>query len=489
MQSLILGAQTKTIQKPVMKKTLLYLSFISLACVSCTSTPETTAASGTLSKDSVLSLAKSAFVYAIPLALMDMTKKKVIDVVKFKEGEMKAPINQLTISTTFPDAKFRDVVRPNADTYYHAGFLDMSGDALVLTVPNTNGRYYLLPMLDAYGNVFSSPGKRTTGTNADTFLITGPKWTGTAPAGMKQIKTPTDMVWLLGRIQVNSAADGAKVVVPIEREMKIIPLSAWGKPYTAPDGKIDPALSKEGPNAQLEAMAIDEFFNDVNQIMMANPPAPADSAAIAQFAKIGVGPGLKFDLNSFDTATQAALKEVPKMVLGHIKEVAAKGAVKPVNGWSVAYKGFGNYGIDYDLRAVVCYLGLGANIPEDAVYPMSAEDGDGNPYNGANKYIMHFAKGQTPPVHAFWSITMYDQDGYFISNPINRYAIGNRNPLKYNADSSVDLYIQNLTPGKDKENNWLPAPAGSFNLALRMYWPAEQFLSGNWTPPAVVKQK
>jgi hypothetical protein len=472
-----------------MKKCLYVVMLGALGLVSCTSAPEKNN-SEALTKDSVVSLVKSAFIFSMPLALMDMTRKKVTNTVKLKDGVLMAPVNQLAIATQFPNAKFRDVVRPNADTYYHTGFLDLGSDALVLTVPNTNDRYYLLPMLDAYGNVFSSPGKRTTGTQADTFLITGPKWTGTVPPGMKEIKTPTNMVWLLGRIQVNSEADGAKVVVPIERKINITPLTAWGKPYTAPDGVVDPNLSKEGPNAQLAAMPVDVFFNYVNGLMQTNPPAAADTPALTKFARIGVGPGLKFDLSSYDTATQAALKEVPKMVLGYFQELIDKGTlVKPVNGWTVAFKGFGNYGTDYDLRAIVCYGGLGANIPEDAVYPGSSVDVDGQPYDGANKYVLHFDKGKTPPVHAFWSITMYDRDGYFIENPINRYAIGNRNPLKFNADSSVDLYFQNVSPGKDKENNWLPAPTGSFNLTLRMYWPAEEFLSGNWTPPAVVKQK
>jgi DNA sulfur modification protein DndE len=471
-----------------MKKCFYFILFIAIGFSSCTSKPEAAGSSAGLSKDSVLAIAKAAYIYAVPLALVDMTRKKITNTVSPVDG-MKAPINQLTISTNFPNAKFRDVVRPNADTYYTTGFYDLSGEALVLTVPNTNGRYYLLPMLDAFGNVFASPGKRTTGTKADTFLISGPKWTGTPPAGMKEIKAPTDMVWMIGRIQVNGAQDGSQVVVPIEKKITLTPLSSFGKPFAAPKGQIDSALSKDGPNAQLAAMSVDSYFNYINQLLVNNPPAAADSAAIAQFAKIGVGPGLKFDLSSFDTATQAALKEVPKMVIGYINEVVAKGAVKPVNGWSVAYKGFGSYGTDYDLRAIVCYLGLGANIPEDAVYPLSSVDSDGNPYSGANKYVMHFANRQTPPVHAFWSLTMYNDEGYFIENPINRYAIGNRIPLKYNADSSVDLYIQNLTPGKDKENNWLPAPKGNFNLCLRMYWPEEEFLKGNWTPPAVVKEK
>ena len=472
-----------------MKKLLVIVLLLSAGLYSCTSTPDKAAASGALSKDSVVSLVRQAFVFTAPIALMDFTKKKLTNAAVFKEGAMAAPVNQLMVVTEIPDAKFTAVVRPNADTYYHNGFLDLGPDALVLTVPNTNGRYYLLPMLDAYGNVFSSPGKRTTGTNADTFLITGPKWSGSAPAGMKVIKAPTNMVWLLGRIQVNSQADGDKVVVPIERKMVLTPLASWGKPYARPGGKFDSTLTNQSPNEQLVSMPVDAFFNYVNALMVDNPPAAADSSILAKLAQIGVGPGLKFDLSSYDTATQAAIKEVPKAVVNYVLEMASKGIVKPVNGWSVAWRGFGNYGTDYDLRFAVCYLGLGANLPEDAVYPSCFVDADGNKFDGANNYVMHFEKGKTPPVHGFWSLTMYNEAGFFIANPINRFAIGDRNLLKYNADSSVDLYFQHASPGKDKESNWLPAPAGAFNLMLRMYWPAEEFLSGNWTPPAVTKQK
>jgi hypothetical protein len=473
-----------------MRKVPYFILVVALGIASCNSKPDSsTTAEIALPKDSVIALAKAAFVYAMPLALMDMTRKKVTNAIRpSTSGALTAPVNQLAIATEFPNAKFRDVVRPNADTYYHTGFLDVSSDAIVLTVPNTNGRYYLLPMLDAYGNVFSSPGKRTTGTMADTFLITGPKFTGTVPAGMKEIKSPGAMIWLLGRIQVNSPEDGAKVVVPIERKINITPFASWGKAYTAPPGKIDSSLAKDGPNTQLEAMSVDAFFNYTNSIMIDNPPPAADSSALAMFAKIGVGPGLKFDLSTYDTATQAALKAIPKMVITYMNDLLTTGKLnKPVNNWNILYKGMGNYGTDYDLRAIVCYAGLGANLPEDAVYPATAKDSAGEPYNGANKYVLHFEKGKTPPVHGFWSLTMYDNQGYFIENPINRYAIGNRNPLKFNADSSLDLYFQNISPGKNKENNWLPAPKGPFNLMLRMYWPAEEFLSGNWILPPVKK--
>jgi hypothetical protein len=471
-----------------MKNFLLAGLILSVVLQSCHSSPDSATASTSVpNKDSVLSIAKAAFVYGVPLFLMDVTRKKMTNAIKVVPN-VGAPINQFMISTTVPDANFTTVVRPNADTYYNTGFLDLSSDALVLTLPNTHGRYYLMPMLDAYSNVFASPGKRTTGTNADTFLITGPKWSGTPPAGMKIIKAPTDLVWILGRIQVNNQADGDKVVVPIEKQITLTPFASWGKSYTVPAGTPDSTLSKSSPNEQLEAASINDYFNYINQLMINNPPAAADSDAIAKFATIGVGPGLKFDLSSFDTATQAALQQIPKMVVAYINEVLSGGKmIPPVNNWTVAYKGFGNYGTDYNLRAIVDYIGLGANIPEDAVYPQSALDSAGNPYNGANKYVLHFAKGQTPPVNGFWSLTMYNQAGFFIANPINRYAIGDRNPLKFNSDSSVDLYIQHVSPGKQKENNWLPAPAGAFNLTLRMYWPAETFLSGNWTPPPVAK--
>ncbi|HCL83880.1 MAG TPA: hypothetical protein DIC22_07890 [Chitinophagaceae bacterium] len=471
-----------------MKNNIFFLLLFVIGLASCSSKPEATAGPGALSKDSVLIIAKAAYMYAVPLALMDITRRKITNT-ETPVDSRAAPVNQFFISTRFPDAKFTSVVRPNADTYYTSGFLDLTPEPIVLTVPDTRGRYYLLPMLDAFGNVFASPGKRTTGTQADTFLIAGPRWTGTAPAGMKLIKAPGSMVWILGRIQVNNAADGKQYVVPLEKKITMTPLSFFGKPYTAPKGTVDPELPAAGPNEQLLNMPTDSFFNDINRLLISNPPAAADSIAMSLFARIGVGPGLKFDLHSFDTATQAGLKQLPEIFKNMAHEVMSRGVAQPVNGWSVAYKGFGNYGTDYDLRAMVCYMGLGANLPEDAVYPMSHVDADGNPYDGANKYILHFEKGEAPPVHAFWSITMYNDQGYFIENPMNRYAIGDRNPLQYNPDSSVDLYIQHVSPGKNRENNWLPAPAGPFNLALRMYWPAEKFLQGNWTPPAVVKQK
>jgi hypothetical protein len=473
-----------------MKKVFFSALSVSILLSSCHSGSANSAANtgtgSSLPADSVKAIAKDAYVFGLAIALMDITAHKLTNVEAPVPGKA-APWNQFAIATDFPDAKFTAVVRPNADTYYSTAFLNLSAEPLVLTVPNTNGRYYLMPMLDAYSNVFASPGKRTTGTNADTFLIAGPAFSGTAPAGMKAIKAPTNLVWVLGRTQVNSPADGTNVVVPIEKKYTLTPLSAWGKPYVAPKGTVNPDLSTASPNDQAENMAIDSFFNYVNGLMVANPPKATDAPAMEQFAKIGVAPGAHFDLSVFDTATQAALKEIPKMVFAYMNEIITKGASKPVNGWVIFMKGMGNYNTDYNLRALIDFAGLGANLPEDAVYPSCSFDSAGNPLNGANKYVMHFEKGQTPPVDGFWSLTMYNQQGFFIENPLNRYAIGNRFPLKFNKDGSLDLYFQNVSPGKDKESNWLPAPAGQFNLMLRMYWPKQAMLNGSWTPPPVIK--
>jgi hypothetical protein len=471
-----------------MKKLFFAVFILATVMQSCNSGSNTSPsdAGNALPGDSVISIAKAAYVYGIPLFLVDLTKKKITNVEVPIPG-LAAPLNQLTVSTSFPPQDQTVIVRPNADTYYTMGFLDLAKEPMVLTVPVTNSNYYLLPMLDAFTNVFESPGTRTGVTKGGTYILTGPNWKETIPAGMKEIKAPTNTVWIIGRFKVENEKQGAQIVVPLEKNVALVPLSGYGKPYVAPKGVVDPGFSKALPNDQMANTSIDSFFNYINQLLTLNPPAAADSTAMTSFAKIGVGPGLKFDLNSYDTATQAVLKELPKTIIADINAVLKSGVVKPVNGWSFAFKGFGNAGTDYNLRALVAFLGLGANIPQDAIYPTSMADAEGQPYNGANHYVMHFAKGQTPPVNAFWSLTMYNDGGYFIANSIDRYAIGNRNPLKYNADGSLDLYFQNTSPGKEKEANWLPAPEGAFNLCLRLYWPKDEILNGNWTPPPVKK--
>lgn len=473
-----------------MKRTLTKVVVVCMAFAasmsSCKKNEDTAAAAGDAVDTTAVATAEKAFLYGYSLVIMDLTRKKLTNYVKPESHG--APINQFGNMSSFPDYTFKDVVRPNADTYYSTAFCDLSKDALVFSVPATNGRYYMVPMLDAYSNVFNSPGSRTTGDKAGTFLITGPKWSGTVPAGMQQIKAPTEMIWILGRIQCNGKEDGIKVVIPIQKQLKLTPLSSWGKAYTAPDGTVDATIPKEDPNAIVGSMPIDQFFNYANQLMVNNAPAAADAPALAEFAKIGVAPGGKFDLSKFNSATQAAMNEIPKKVYAAFNEQLAK-PKNLVNGWNILIDGMGSYGTNYAMRSLVTYVGLGANLPQDAIYPSNSLDQSGKPYNGANKYMIHFAKGETPPVNGFWSLTMYDQQGYFIENPINVYAVGHGAPFTYNADGSLDIYIQNESPGKDKQNNWLPAPKGEFNVMMRTYWPKESMINRTWSPPAITTVK
>ncbi|PZF70860.1 DUF1254 domain-containing protein [Taibaiella soli] len=451
------------------------------ACGQNNGSKNTTSAESPATNDStVLKTVRDAYVFALPLVLMDISRRQLTD----GAGKFKVPENKFYHMSQFPDANFRDVVRPNGDTYYSSAWLNLAKEPLVLTVPNTNGRYYMLPMLDAYTNVFASPGKRTTGTDAGNFLVTGPLWTGTVPEGMKQIKAPTDMVWIIGRTQVNSKEDGEKIVQPIQKQFQLTPLSAWGKPYTAPAPVTDPALPKGSPNEVAEQMPVDQMLNYANDLMVTNPPAEADKAAMDQFATIGFGPGKKFDLAKLPAGITDAVKGIPAATFKTINDKL--GDAKAGTGWSPVMK-TGIYGTDYMQRAFIAVLGLGANLPQDAIYPSCSFDADGNKLDGANNYVIHFDKGKTPPANAFWSLTMYDPAGYMTANPINRFTIGDRSGLKPNADGSVDIYIQHSNPGKEKESNWLPAPEGNFNVMMRVYWPKDEMINGSWTPQAVKK--
>src|ERR1700722_18015199 len=234
----------------------------------------------------IIKTLKDAYVFGVPLVLEDLTRRKMIDAGNHRHGSM----NAFSHLSFFPDASFRMVVRANADTYYSTAFLDLEKEPVVLTVPDTKGRFYMMPMMDAYTNVFASPGKRTTGTSQATYLISGPGWTGVVPAGMQQIKAPTNMVWILGRTQVNSREDGQEAVIPLQKQYLLSPLSAVGKPFHLVAAGQDSTLPKGDPNSILRNMPAEVFFNYLNRLMVSNPPAAVDAEAMTKFAAIGVKP-------------------------------------------------------------------------------------------------------------------------------------------------------------------------------------------------------
>ena len=428
-----------------------------------------------------------AVIYGLPLVMMNLTMKRMTNVKR--SGGIAAPVNQFANASVVPTAAFKNVVRANVDTLYSSAFLDLSSQPIVLSVPDTKGRYYLMPMLDAWTNVFATPGARTTGTNAAIFVVTGPNWRGALPPGMQQIKSPTNMVWILGRTQTNGPGD-YDAVHAIQAGFKLIPLSRFGKPYVPPDGVLDKnADMKTPPVEQLQRMTGKEFFTALSMLLKSNPPPAADGAMLAKLATIGVIPGQPFDQSKLDPVVAKAVNGAVLAAMATLQNKEKQFGTS-VNGWHIPKMNVGAFGTDYESRAIIALIALAANLPEDALYPTTFVDGDGKPLNGDNRYTLHFQKGLTPPVNAFWSVTMYDAESFFVANPINRYAISSWMPLKRNSDGSLDIYIQHGSPGENKEANWLPAPNGSFNITMRMYWPKQEspsIIDGSWRPPAVIR--
>ena len=430
-------------------------------------------------------IAVDAYVYFYPLVTMDVTRKQLTNVAP-APGVFGAPMNMFINIQAFPPADFRGVVRPNFDTLYSNLYLDLTKEPVIVSAPDTNGRYYLLPMMDMWSDVFASPGSRTTGTQAGNFLITPPDWNGTVPAGLTRIEAPTPYAWIIGRTKTDGPADYA-AVHKIQAGYKVTPLSLWGKAAVPVVAKIDPNVDmKTPPKTQVDAMPAVKYFSYAVDLFKLHPPHITDQPIIARMNRIGIERGKSLDFDKLDPAVQKALASAPadaqQLMMWKLPTIG-----RVADGWSMNTDTMGVYGNYYLKRAIVAQIGLGANLPEDAIYPLNIGDDTGKPLDGANGYTMHFAKEAIPPVNAFWSITLYDAEGFQVANALNRFTISSWMPLKYNADGSLDVYFQNASPGKDKEANWLPAPKGVFNLTMRLYSPQSVVTEGKWNPPVVKK--
>jgi hypothetical protein len=430
-------------------------------------------------------IAVDSYIYFYPLLSMDITRKQFTNIEAGKEFG-KGPMNVFVNVPAYPPGDFKGVVRSNFDTLYSIAWLDLTKGPLVVSAPDTDGRYYLLPMLDMWSDVFASPGWRTTGTQAGNFLLTPPGWVGTTPAGITPIAAPTPYVWIIGRTRTDGPQD-YDAVHKIQAGYRVTPLSNWGKTPEPVTVKIDPSVDmKTPPKTQVDTMAGNKYFTYGAELLKLHPPHITDQPIVAQMKRIGIEPGKSLDVGKLDPVVQKAIASAPKdaqeMMAWKVATLA-----RVANGWSMNTDTMGVYGNYYLKRAMVTQIGLGANVPEDAIYPLNLGDSAGKPLNGAHKYAIHFAKGSTPPAYAFWSITLYDPEGFQVGNVLNRFAVSSWMPFKTNADGSLDLYFQNESPGKDKEANWLPAPSGDFNLTMRLYAPKSDALTGRWNPPPVKK--
>ncbi len=442
------------------------------------------AAGPSITPDEAHAIGVDAYVYFYPLITMDVTR---LQLTNSPEGSgIGGPMNAFTNLREFPPADMKAVVRPNFDTLYSSGWLDLSKEPMIVSAPDTGGRYYLLPMLDMWTDVFASPGWRTTGTGAGDFLIAPPGWQGSVPEGVEKIDAPTPYVWIIGRTKTDGPADYAAVNT-IQDGYKITPLSAWSTAYTPPPYKPDPSVDvKTPPKTTVDTMSAADYFAYAARLLKTVPPHITDQPIIARLERIGFEVGKDFDLSKLDPAISAALEKAPADAQALMKWKIPTLA-RVANGWSMNTDTMGVYGNYYLKRAIVAQQGLGANLPEDAIYPLNLADSNGQALDGTNDYTIHFEKSEIPPVDGFWSITLYDQDGFQVPNSLNRFAVSSWMPFKFNGDGSLDLYFQAESPGTDLEANWLPAPKGPFNLTMRLYAPRSDALTGKWNPPVVTK--
>jgi hypothetical protein len=395
-------------------------------------------------------------------------------------------MNTFVSLAAFPPADMKVVVRPNFDTLYSSAWLDLTKEPMIVSAPDTAGRYYLLPMLDMWTDVFASPGWRTTGTQAGDYAIVPPSWSGSLPAGVVRIDAPTPYVWIIGRTKTDGPPD-YDAVHKIQAGYKIIPLSHWGRAAEPVVGTVDSDVDmKTPPKVAVDTMPAGKFFAYAAEILKSQPPHLTDQPIVAQIKRIGIERGKSFDIDKLDPAIKTALASAPEDAL-KLMAWKLRSLARVENGWSMNTDTMGVYGNYYLKRAMVTQIGLGANLPEDAIYPVNIADETGKPLDGANTYVLHFNKAAIPPVNAFWSITLYDADGYQVANGLNRFAVSSWMPFKYEPDGSLDLFFQNTSPGADKEANWLPAPKGPFNLTMRLYAPKSDALTGKWNPPPVMR--
>ncbi|MFT3812166.1 MAG: DUF1254 domain-containing protein [Acidovorax sp.] len=437
-------------------------------------------------------IALDAYVYGYSLLTTEVTRVQGTNVAK-ADG-LHAPMGHFINLKRYPTAEYRVVSAPNADTLYSVVWVDVDKEPWIFRYPDLGKRYAVFPLYSLWMPVIASGGTRTTGQKAHSFLITGPGWSGKVPKGMTQVKSSSRYVVMLARIYADGTEADYNATNALQEKLEVRPLSALGKKnYQAPVAPvIDPGYSMtDKPQNVILGFGVEGYFQRMADLMCHDaPPVAEDAPIVAEMAKIGVVPCKPFKLDALGPEVVGALANLPQEALKTID--ASRPALQNGNSNGWLYRtGTGRYGTNYMKRAVVAAYGWPSNLQEDAVYPYIEKDSEGRPLSGQYKYTVTFAnKDALPPVKAFWSITMYELDKgwWFTPNPLNKFTVSPRDKLVPNADGSITLYLQNESPGADKQANWLPAPKGPFLPMLRMYWPSEtapSIFDGSWAMPPV----
>jgi hypothetical protein len=421
----------------------------------------------------LLDLALQAYVWGYPLVVMRRTRHLLTSA----GHPFGAPVNSFMHVDRLMTPASRAVPKPNNDTVYSSAWLDLRGGPLVLGVPDMADRYYSLQFMDAYTNTWAYVGRRTTGTNAGRFVVTGPGWAGDPP-GLPVLASPTDTVWLVGRTLVHGPGD-LPAVRDLIRRYTLTPLE--------PAGEVAARHAEVPQSPHGLGSAGIGFFDELCAAIADDPPPAGDRPVLERFAELGIGPARIPSAEVTDPFVRHLLDSAGAAgdVLLSLPPSPHDGVTPETGGWSYNL-GTGSYGQRYLLRAQVALQGLAAVHPQEALYVSARHDDQGRPLHGERRYVLRFPAGELPPADAFWSLTAYGEDHFLIPNPLARYSLGDRTPgLVYESDGSLQVFIGRDEPPHGAAN-WLPAGPGPFELTLRCYQPRPELLDGRYTVPPLV---
>ena len=483
--------------------TTLMIAIVALSLTACNQnqSKKTSDTEATISLDSIKAIAKEAYIYAYPM--VDAYRIEYAYFIDKTNPEYKGPANKLINMAHVFTSKDKAVQTPNSDTPYSMAGLDLRTEPMMLTIPKIEGnRYFSFQLVDLYTHNFDYIGSRTTGNDGGVFMIAGPNWKGETPEGVTKVfHSETELILIIGRTQLFNK-DDLNNVKKIQEGYVLQPLSEY-LGTTAPENlksidyqtQLTPELEKKSfetfnilppLSSELEKKSI-ETFNILNFLLQFCPTVPSEKVLMAKFNKIGIGAGMKIDTTQLSTEVITAMKEGIHEAwtedFAKLKQQIDEGKVTSGNLFGTREYLQNNY--LYRMGAAV--LGIFGNSKQEAMYPVYTIDANGQKLNGAdNNYTVHFNADELPPVNAFWSLTMYElPSSLLVDNPINRYLLNS--PMlpefKRDKEGGITFYIQNSSPGKDKESNWLPAPKGPFMVVLRLYWPKESALDGTWKNP------
>ena len=419
--------------------------------------------------------AVQAYLFGYPLVIMDLTRAHHLA----RTGKP----NALSLARQFPTPQFKEVVRPNLDTLYATAFLDTRLGPWQLDLPPNAKRYELVTFLDAWSDVFAAAGTRTHGHLGQRLWVVDPNWQGSVPQGVRLLRAPSRMVWVIGRIQT-LGIDDLPTVHALQDQWVLSSLGA-GAAIIAPSPATEiasPVQVDVSPLAQMEAMGTQDFYRRLAALMADNPPRPGDADMVRQLQNLGVEAGKTPSIGLWD---RALLSFGRWLTMRSIYRELGKPS-NLVNGWRVSPPGLGQLGVDYPTRAAAALVGLGANLAQDTLYAQTQQDGNGQALDGSRRYRIRFEAGQWPPVNAFWSVTAYDGHGFLLDHPSQRHLVRSSDPFQAHADGSLELWVQPDPPPHPYTANWVPVVSGqAFTLNLRLYGPQAPALSKAWSPPPI----